>query len=120
MAGLLPDSVRLRPQKAWFDSVIVDTLAGPDGKAVRRLLTGPDTELRAYADLGAVHSELFSREPGAGSTPFRWLWQVWRLLTAEVWLRAQSGRDIELLSAAVGASAPRVELHAASYRQGGG
>jgi len=41
MQGLLPDSVRLRPQKAWFDSVIVDTLAGPDGKAIRGLLTGP-------------------------------------------------------------------------------
>ncbi len=37
MDGLLPDSVRLRPEKAWFDSMIIDCLTGPDGAAARSL-----------------------------------------------------------------------------------
>ena len=120
MQGLLPDSVRLRPQKAWFDSVIVDTLAGPDGKAIRGLLTGPGTELRAYTDIGALEHKLFSSDPASQGNRFTWLWQVWRLLTAEVWLRAQSDPELQALSASAGASEARVELHPAAYGEGPG
>ena len=66
MEGLLPDSVRLRPEKAWFDSMIIDCLTGPDGAAARGLLTSPQAELRAYADLGALERELFAERGPAG------------------------------------------------------
>ena len=90
MAGLLPDSVRLRPGKAWFESLIIDCLSGPDGAAVRSILMGPDAELGAYVDLGEMSRALFDSDVALRENPFRWMWQVWRLLTAELWIRAQS------------------------------
>ncbi len=104
MEGLLPDAVRLRPQKALFDSVLVDSLAGPDQAALRQLLSDPGAELRAYVDLDAMRSALFD-----GAEPsFRWMWQVWRLLSAECWLRQQAGRTDALADIAAHASAPQV------------
>ncbi len=90
MAGLLPDAVRLRPEKALFESLIVDSLRGPDMAAVRRLLTDPDAELGAYVDLGGVRRALLDSDRELRGSPFRWMWQVWRLVTAECWLRAQA------------------------------
>jgi asparagine synthase (glutamine-hydrolysing) len=92
MAGLLPDSVRLRPGKAWFDSLIVDCLTGPDGVAVRRLLTDPGAALGAYVDPHGVARELFDSDRLRREQPFRWMWQVWRLLSIACWLRAQADR----------------------------
>ncbi len=114
MAGLLPDSVRLRPAKAWFDSLIVDCLAGPDGVAVRRLVADPRAELRAYADLDALGRALFDESPYQRPDPFRWMHQVWRLVTAECWLRAQADPTGELLPAGVTPSAARVSVRPAS------
>ena len=91
MAGLLPDAVRLRPGKARFESLIVDCLTGPDGAIVRRLLSGRDSELGAYVDPGALRKTLFDNDRELKERPFRWMWHVWRLLTAECWLRAQAG-----------------------------
>jgi asparagine synthase (glutamine-hydrolysing) len=89
MAGALPASVRLRSAKAWFDSVIVDCLAGADGETTRRLLTDPNAEIGAYVDPLAVQTALFQGHARTSQGQFQWLWQVWRLLTAECWLRAQ-------------------------------
>lgn len=88
MAGLLPDSVRLRPQKALFESLIASTLRGPDGAAVKEILTAPDAEIGAYVDRKRMADELFGSEALWKKDEFRWMWQVWRLLTAEVWLRS--------------------------------
>ncbi len=96
MAGLLPDAVRLRPGKAWFDSLIVDCLVRADGAAVRRILLDPGAELRAYLDQDEMKRALFDTDNRLDSEPFRWMWQVWRLLTAELWLRAQASPVPEL------------------------
>ena len=96
MAGLLPDSVRLRPGKAWFESLIVDCLVGSDGAAVRRVLTDPGAELGAYVDLAGMRRSLFDSDLQRRRDPFRWMWQVWRLLTVELWLRAQASPAAEL------------------------
>ncbi len=89
MAGRLPDSVRLRPAKAWFDSLIVDCLMG-DGVAVRRILTEPGAELGAYVDQRAMRRALFDAGSRAPAPGFAWMHQVWRLLTAECWLRCEA------------------------------
>jgi asparagine synthase (glutamine-hydrolysing) len=89
MAGLLPDSVRMRPAKAWFESLIVDCLSGPDGTAVRRLITEPGAELAAYVDQEDVRRALFDTGSRERAGAFTWMHQVWRLVTAECWLRAQ-------------------------------
>jgi asparagine synthase (glutamine-hydrolysing) len=91
MRGLLPDSVRLRPQKARFESLIVDCLRGTDAAAVRRLLTAPDAEIGAYVDRSAMRRSLFDSEERFEADPFRWMWQVWRLVNAEYWLRSLAG-----------------------------
>jgi asparagine synthase (glutamine-hydrolysing) len=121
MAGLLPDTVRLRAHKALFDSLIVDTLSGPDLGAVRRLLCDPRAELGAYVELGAMRRALLERPaagargPSAGSRVstrerFTWMQHVWRLATAECWLRAQADPADERLDQAVNASPARVKL----------
>jgi asparagine synthase (glutamine-hydrolysing) len=111
MAGLLPDAVRLRPGKAWFDAIIVDCLAGPDGAATRRLLTDPGAELRAYVDQRAVQRALFATDRSRREQPFKWMWQVWRLSTAECWLRAQADPHGEAPTEGLKASAARVALN---------
>jgi asparagine synthase (glutamine-hydrolysing) len=88
MAGLLPDSVRLRPAKALFESLIVSGLIGPDEGAVRAVLTDPGAELGAYVDLAAMRRALFAGDEARRQDPFRWMWLVWRLLNAELWLRS--------------------------------
>jgi asparagine synthase (glutamine-hydrolysing) len=88
MEGLLPDSVRLRPAKALFESLIVSSFNGPDGAAVRAVLTDPGAELGAYIDLAGMRGALFERDEAQRRDPFRWMWLVWRLLNAELWLRS--------------------------------
>jgi len=94
MAGMLPDSVRLRPGKALFDSLLLDSLAGADGAFARALLTDPRAELGAYVDLRGLDSALFGSAGAPAELSFRWMWQIWRLLTAECWLRLQAGRSV--------------------------
>ena len=105
MAGVLPDAVRRRPRKALFDTLLVDCLEGPDYAVIRRLLEDPRCELRAYVDLGALRRTLFESDRLRRAEPFRWMWHVWRLATAECWLRSQSGSGF-----AAGASPARVSL----------
>jgi asparagine synthase (glutamine-hydrolysing) len=87
MAGLLPDEVRLRSSKSRFDALFHDALAGPDLGVVRHLL-GPGAHVGQYVDLDRVRTDLLERVP-AGNGREWWALQVWRLLTAECWLRAQ-------------------------------
>jgi asparagine synthase (glutamine-hydrolysing) len=106
MSGLLPDTVRLRPEKALFDSLLLDTLDGADGAAARALLSDPHAELAAYVDLDAMRSALFS----SSERSFRWMWQVWRLTSAECWLRQQGGGTDALADITAHASAPQVTI----------
>ncbi len=114
MAGLLPDAVRLRPQKALFDSVLVDCLTGPDGAVVRSLLSEPRggaQGLRRPARRPA--RAVRRRDRQRREQPFQWMWQLWRLTTAECWLRAQADRAGEALSATLKASPARIALRPA-------
>jgi asparagine synthase (glutamine-hydrolysing) len=113
MAGLLPDAVRLRPQKVLFDSLLVDCLAGPDADAVRTLL-GPGAELGAYVELERVKAELLDSTHLRHTQPFRWMWQVWRLCTAECWLRAQADASPSIPADGSRTSAAQVTLRRAA------
>jgi asparagine synthase (glutamine-hydrolysing) len=110
MAGLLPDTVRLRPAKARFESLLADCLAGPDGAAVRSLLSDPAAELGAYVDLEGVRRDLLDDDRQRRESPFRWMWQVWRLTTAECWLRAQTRPCERILPDGQHASPARVDV----------
>jgi asparagine synthase (glutamine-hydrolysing) len=87
VAGMVPDSVRLRPAKARFESLVISCLTGPDLPAVRALLLEPEAELRALTDQAEIRRQLFEGRGGVPYGSFRWMWLVWRLLTAELWLR---------------------------------
>lgn len=90
MVGLLPDAVRLRPRKARFDSLLVDSLAGSDRAGIVRLLGDRSAELGAYIDLDALRALLPSGDP-AELFSAQWVQQLWRLASLECWLRAQRG-----------------------------
>jgi asparagine synthase (glutamine-hydrolysing) len=115
MVGLLPDAVRLRAHKALFDSLVADTLARPDAPAVRLLLDDRRAELGAYVELDTVRDTLLQSSSIRTAAPFRWIQQVWRLTTAECWLRAQTdprGEDLlgGLRAASARASRARVRV----------
>ena len=88
--GRLPDEVRLRRSKRHFDAVVQGALAGPELGAVRSLL-GADAQLGAYLDLEAVWNSLLRLPPPSDpSGRQRWVVPLWRLVTAECWLRSQA------------------------------
>ncbi len=110
MAGLVPDAVRLRPGKALFDSLLIDTLAGPDRPAIERLLSRRDAELGAFVDLQRMRVSLLSAGDSEGEGSFLWMYRLWRLVALECWLRLEAGAGGEDLAAELGVSRARVEL----------
>jgi asparagine synthase (glutamine-hydrolysing) len=88
--GLLPDEVRARPTKSTFDALFHDALAGPDLATARQVLQPGVAEVGAYVDLDVVASRLLAEPPPQGER-LQWAMELWRLLTAECWLRAQAG-----------------------------
>jgi asparagine synthase (glutamine-hydrolysing) len=93
--GLIPDQVRLRASKSSFDALFHELLSGPGLPRARSLLLAPDAEVRAYVDPTRLRAELF--DAGPPTWPWglqRWALDVWRLLTAETWLRHQAGRPL--------------------------
>ncbi|HXA42022.1 MAG TPA: asparagine synthase-related protein [Candidatus Solibacter sp.] len=90
LAGMLPDEVRLRPDKSSFDAVFHAALAGPDLPAIRRILGGSDAEIGAYVDLEMVRRTMLDHDPPTDPASLQhWAIEVWRLVLAECWLQAQ-------------------------------
>jgi asparagine synthase (glutamine-hydrolysing) len=111
MAGLMPEQVRWRPDKSSFDVVFHEILRGNDLAVAHRLLSGTP-EVGAYVKSGAMRRELFERPAGSGPLGLQlWALYVWRLVTAENWLRQQErpsyARDF---SEAGGLRAPRYHI----------
>jgi hypothetical protein len=94
VCGLLPDVVRLRAQKSTFDAVFHSSLAGPEADRIRQLLTAPGAELRPYVDDAALRALVGPEgwRPAGGVQ--RWGIAVWRMVTAELFLRHQAGTDL--------------------------
>jgi asparagine synthase (glutamine-hydrolysing) len=90
--GLVPEEVRLRPRKSTFDAVFQRSLAGPSRSAFIRLLSAPDVEIRRYTDADQVRSMVLAPAPARGRVA--WSIGLWRLATAECWLRSQSGFEL--------------------------
>jgi asparagine synthase (glutamine-hydrolysing) len=87
MAGAVPDKVRLRAGKSLYDALAADALAGPDLAVARTLLAARDAEVRRYTEADSV-ARLLCVPRGAASG---WSRPVWRLATAELWLRREAG-----------------------------
>lgn len=85
--GMVPDAVRLRPQKATFDAVRGYSLQ-EDIDVVRRLVLAPDARTREYTRPHAVEG-LLGQVPATWGELSTWSDSVWRLVTIESWLRLQ-------------------------------
>ncbi len=92
MAGLLPDSVRLRAGKSSFDEIFHYSLGGADLAVVRELLRPGEAEVESYVDLSVVAATLLVGPPAGQRTA--WANALWRLVTAECWLRSAAGRPV--------------------------
>jgi hypothetical protein len=91
MGGLLPDEVRLRAGKTYFDAPLYEAMAGHERGGVRELLLDPRAEIRAFVDPGRLRSELLDVDPRRHPLGVRfWTASCWRLATAECWLRVQA------------------------------
>jgi asparagine synthase (glutamine-hydrolysing) len=113
MEGLLPDAVRLRPRKALFDSLLVDSLAGPDRAGVHGLLLNPKAELGAYVKPERLRRIVLA-DDGSSMAPFEWMQQLWRWITMECWLRAQNDPQGDRLRAGLMAGGASVTLRCVS------
>jgi asparagine synthase (glutamine-hydrolysing) len=108
VAGLLPDEIRLRPDKADFSRLVIDSLGGPDLATVEALLGARDAELWAY--VRPEEATKLLRVP-AERRSAEWARLVARLVTMESWLRSQTdpelpGRLVEQLGVAVSGGPP--------------
>jgi asparagine synthase (glutamine-hydrolysing) len=93
--GLIPDEVRLRPTKSSFDTLFHELLAGHELTAARSLLLAADSEVNAFIDPVRLRSDLFGAPPPRAPGQLQaWALEVWRLVTAECWLRHQAGRPL--------------------------
>jgi Asparagine synthase len=87
LRGRVPEEVRLRPHKSYFDSIRIDSLLGGDLPLVRELLLAPDALTRRYTDPEQVRELIERPSPQADAS---WGAQVMQLLTGECWLRQQA------------------------------
>ncbi len=69
---------------------MVDCLTGAEMKTVRGLLASPEAAIRDYVDQERMKRELLDGAGGPELGSFHWMWLVWRLLTAEIWLRSET------------------------------
>jgi asparagine synthase (glutamine-hydrolysing) len=91
--GLLPDAVRLRRGKVYFDVLLIDALTGPDRAAVDRMLDSGALELEVIGEparLRALWRVGPDRHPRGWRT---WAREVWRAYAAESWLRREARRS---------------------------
>jgi hypothetical protein len=93
MEGFLPDEVRLRPTKSTFDAIFHEAVAGPDLGVARALLRPGQALVEAYVDLDTVARELLD-DPPPPDQRLEWSQWVWRLVTAELWLRVRAGEPV--------------------------
>jgi asparagine synthase (glutamine-hydrolysing) len=93
MERRLPDLVRLRTHKSYFNALFADCLTGADRPLILELLTAPDAEVNAYVLSDVVRDRLLTTDPSR--RPRGWAWALWRLASVECWLRFQA--DPELL-----------------------
>jgi asparagine synthase (glutamine-hydrolysing) len=91
MEGLLPDAVRLRAGKSYFDELFQRSFGVRDLDAVRSLLAAPDAEIGAFVDLRAVREDIVDQHPARHPRGVRyWMNSAWRLSTMECWLRQEA------------------------------
>jgi len=111
MRGIVPEELRVRRSKSYFDPVQRAALTG-DLPLMDRLLSDRDPRIGAYVDIDVVRRELLERAPGRHEHPDpSWNIYMWRLIMLECWLRSQEdGAFIDRLSEGGELPAPRYDF----------
>jgi asparagine synthase (glutamine-hydrolysing) len=102
VADVLPDAVRLNRAKANIGPFYLDLLTGPDSAVMRDLLLDRRARVREFADGSWIERNVPRKPTRADPDWLMWTTVVWRLATAECWLRwlEDPGFPEELLSRA--------------------
>jgi asparagine synthase (glutamine-hydrolysing) len=87
-ADALPATIVRRPEKSGFDSLVRTALTS-DHQAIRLLLGDPGALVNNWVRRDVVASQLLDFAPESHPKG-TWVWadELWRLITAEVWLRS--------------------------------
>jgi len=89
MRGIVPDELRLRRSKSFFDAPQRQALV-EDLPLIDRLLSDREARIAAYVDTDVVRRDLLERAPGRHEQPDpSWNIYIWRLIMLECWLRSQ-------------------------------
>jgi asparagine synthase (glutamine-hydrolysing) len=92
--GLLPDAIRLRPDKSYFNALFEQALCSTDRAPVLELL-GDGAHIGRYVRLELLRGYV----TGSIARPAGWAWIVWRAVVTECWLRTLEQRDFPALAA---------------------
>jgi asparagine synthase (glutamine-hydrolysing) len=108
MRGIVPEELRVRRSKSFFDPVQREALTG-DLTLIDRLLSDRDARIAAYVDTDVVRRDLLERAPGRHEQPDpSWNIYIWRLIMLECWLRFQEdGAFIDRLAESGELPSPR-------------
>lgn len=112
LAGRVPDSVRLWTRKSHLGPFFFDVVAGADLPAIRQVLERPRLEVEAFAERRAVQGMLDDVPAAADPGRLGWMIDVWRLVTAECWLRFQEDASLPDSLLEAGLPGPSWSIHA--------
>jgi asparagine synthase (glutamine-hydrolysing) len=90
--GAVPELVLARTVKPTFNALADEALGNAQFDAVRGLLDPSAARIREWVEPDALAGLLSDRPQGPGLAMNRWSRAVWRLLSAECWLRAEERR----------------------------
>jgi asparagine synthase (glutamine-hydrolysing) len=81
MRGMLPEQVRLRDEKPFFNVLLENAMSGVDGPLLERLLLSPPEALEPFIRRQGIPRLIEARGSGTGTL------DAWRLATVALWLR---------------------------------
>jgi asparagine synthase (glutamine-hydrolysing) len=86
VSGLVPDEIRLRSSKSYFNGLVTGSLDGPEKPFLVELLSSPQAEVRAFVTDARMRDVVEGPKPY--EHPHHWSANAWRLASTELWLRS--------------------------------
>jgi asparagine synthase (glutamine-hydrolysing) len=109
-AGLLPDAIRLRSEKSYFNELLEEVLMSTDRDALLQLFDD-QAHISRYVQTEVLRGYVLGSDP----RPASWQWIVWRAAAAECWLRMLEDASFpEQAMRGWGEPPPQFELHRAA------
>jgi len=107
--GLVPDSVRLRTEKSYFNALFEEVLTSTDRPALLELLAD-GAHIGRYVQLDLLRGWLHA----PATRPANWQWIIWRAAMAESWLRTLEDASFPERASREWGTPPNLELRRGS------